>query len=115
MVEVSPRDKPLAWLHGELKTPPMGHAARVEAGCLLRELQRGRTLSMPHSRPMPDIGPRCHELRVTDERATWRIIYRADSDAVVIAEVFSKKTAQTPTAVLEACRRRLKEYDDATK
>ena len=30
-----------------------------------------------------------------------------------VREVFAKKTAQTPAAVLEACRRRLKEYDDA--
>jgi len=112
---VSPRDKPLAWLHGELKTPPLGHLTRMEAGYLLRELQRGKTLGMPHSRPMSELGPRCHELRVDDERKTWRIIYRLDSDAIVITEVFSKKTAQTPPTVLEACRRRLREYDDAAK
>jgi phage-related protein len=93
----------------------MGKAARVEAGYLLRELQRGKVLSLPQSRPMPGLGPRCHELRVTDERATWRIIYRTDFDAVVIVEIFSKKTSQTPPAVLDASRRRLKEYDDATK
>jgi phage-related protein len=38
-----------------------------------------------------------------------------DADAVVIAEVFAKKTAQTPAAVLEACHKRLKEYDDAQR
>jgi phage-related protein len=64
---------------------------------------------------MPSIGSRCHELRVTDERDSWRIIYRVDADAIVIVEVFSKKTSQTPQPILEACRRRLKEYDDATK
>jgi phage-related protein len=110
---VSPKDKPLVWLHGEIKTPPFGSAARLEAGYLLRELQRGHALEMPLSRPMPAIGPRCHELRVADERMTWRIIYRVDTDAIVIAEVFAKKTAQTPQAVLETCRRRLRGYDDA--
>lgn len=70
---------------------------------------------MPHSRPMPGIGARCHVLRVMDEGVTWRIVYRADADAVVIAEVSAKKAAQTPAAVLEACRKRLKEYDDAQK
>jgi phage-related protein len=45
--------------------------------------------------------------------SVWRIIYRVDSDAIVIAEVFQKKTAQTPKRVIDACRRRLKEYDDA--
>ena len=107
------RDRPLAWLHGEVKTPPFSKAARIEAGYLLRELQRGRLLSMPHSRPMPAVGARCHELRVVDEGITWRIVYRIDPDAIVIVEVFAKKTAQTPAAVLESCRRRLKEYDDA--
>lgn len=108
------KDKPLAWLHGEVKTPPFSKAARIETGYLLRELQRGKTLAMPHSRPMPAIGPRCHELRIVDEGATWRIIYRVDSDAIVLAEVFPKKTARTPKAVVEACRKRLKEYDDAS-
>jgi phage-related protein len=34
---------------------------------------------------------------------------------VVIAEVFAKKTARTPQSVLDACRKRLKEYDDAAR
>ena len=46
-----------------------------------------------------------------DEQATWRIVYRVDADAIVIAEVFSKKTRATPRAVLDACRRRLRSYD----
>jgi len=49
---------------------------------------------MPHSRPMPEIGRRCHELRIVDGEHTWRIIYRADPDAIVIAEVFGKKRAR---------------------
>ena len=63
-------EKPLVWLHGEIKTPPFTADARVEAGVLLRRLQRGEGLSLPHSRPMPDIGRRCHELRVPDEDQT---------------------------------------------
>ena len=110
---MSPRDRPLAWLHGEVKAPPFSAAARLEAGHLLRLLQRGHLLSLPHSRPMPVIGSRCHELRVPDGRLTWRIIYRLDTDAVVIVEVFAKKTPQTPQEVITTCRRRLGEYDDA--
>jgi hypothetical protein len=49
-------DKPLVWLHGEIKTPPFSALARIEAGVLLRRLQRGETLRMPQSRPMPSIG-----------------------------------------------------------
>lgn len=110
---MSPKDKPLVWLHGEIKTPPLSTEARIEAGFLLRRLQQGARLEMPHSRPMPSIGPRCHELRINDGAMTWRIVYRADADAVVVAEVFSKKTQQTPQSVMDICRRRLKEYDDA--
>jgi phage-related protein len=107
-------DKPLVWLHGEVKTPPFSAEARVEAGVLLRRLQRGERLSLPHSRPMPSIGPRCHELRIPDADATWRLVYRLDSDAIVIVEVFSKKTRATAKHVIEACQRRLKAYDAIT-
>jgi phage-related protein len=106
-------DKPIAWLHGEIKSPPLSANARMEAGFLLRRLQRGEKLSLPHSRTMPSISPRCHELRINDLGATWRVIYRIDDDAIVIAAVFGKKTPQTPQAVIDQCRRRLKEYDDA--
>jgi len=104
-------DKPLVWLHGEIKTPPFSTAARVEAGVLLRQLQAGVKLRLPQSRPMPTIGARCHELRVTDVDAIWRVVYRLDPDAIVVLEVFSKKTTQTPKIVIETCQRRLHLYD----
>ena len=107
------KDKPLAWLHGEVKTPPFSLVARLETGFLLRRLQHGERLSMPQSRPMPSVGPRCHELRINDASVQWRLVYRIDADAVVIAEVFAKKSARTPKVVVEVCRRRLKEYDHA--
>jgi phage-related protein len=107
------KDKPLAWLHGEVKTPPLSREARIETGFLLRRLQRGERLQMPQSRPMPSIGARCHELRINDADATWRLIYRIDPDAIVISEVFAKKTRKTPKEVIQACKRRMKEYDDA--
>jgi len=68
---------------------------------------------MPHSRAMPAIGARCHELRVNDETQTWRMIYRVDTDAIVIAEVFSKKTPATPHQVVDVCKKPFREYDDA--
>jgi len=104
-------DKPLVWLHGEVKSPPFSRPARLEAGFLLRQLQRGNTLSMPHARPMPSIGPRCHELRVHDEQKTWRIIYRIDPDAIVICEVFEQKTPRTPKSVIDVCQQRLRRYE----
>ena len=104
-------DKPLVWLHGKVKSPPFSAAARLEAGFLLRRLQRGEKLSLPHSRPMPTVGVRCHELRVNDEQVTWRILYRTDSDAVLILEVFEKKIGTTPKHVIEVCKERLQRYD----
>ena len=56
---MAPADKPLVWLHGEVKTPPFSAEARIEAGVLLRQLQRGVKVALPHSRPMPTIGVRC--------------------------------------------------------
>jgi phage-related protein len=103
-------DKPLVWLHGEVKTPPFGKAARLEAGFLLRRLQQDETLSLPHSRPMPAVGARCHELRITDANKTWRILYHLEPDAVVILDVFSKTTEATPKATLDTCRKRLAAY-----
>jgi phage-related protein len=108
-----PIEKPLAWLHGEVKSPPFSREARIEAGYLLRRLQQGALLGMPHARPMPLIGSRCHELRIDDAGTTWRIIYRIDPDAIVIAEVFSKKTPRTPAAIIARCKRRLRRYDNA--
>ena len=60
---------------------------------------------------MSGIGPRCHELRVVDQRRAWRIIYRADVDAVIVAAVFPKTTEQTPQRVIVESQRRLREYD----
>jgi phage-related protein len=104
-------DRPLVWLHGEIKTPPFGAEARLQAGYLLRALQMGEMLPMPHSRPMPSVGVRWRELRISDRDTDWRIVYRVDSDAIVILEVFKKTTNRTPKRVIDACRRRITLYD----
>jgi phage-related protein len=108
-------DKPLVWLHSEVKSPPFSIPARIEAGYLLRLLQKGENLSLPQSRPMPTISLHCHELRINDGGVTWRIIYRIDPDAIVIAAVFKKKRAATPKQVIDDCKRRLKLYDVITR
>jgi phage-related protein len=110
---MTPDDKPLVWLSDAIKSPPFTKETRLEAGFLLRKLQKGQKLEMPHSRPMPAIGDRCHELRVVDVNATWRIIYRIDTDAIVILDVFSKKTQATPQSVINRSKKRMREYDDA--
>src|ERR1041385_8672834 len=104
------REKPLVWLKGEVKTPPFSARARAEAGVLLRRLQRGERLSLPMSRPMPSVGPGSHELRIIDEHVSWRIIYAVEADAIVVLEVFAKKSTKTPTDVLSNCKHRLKAF-----
>lgn len=112
---MSDRDKPLIWLRGEVKTPPFSQEARIEAGFLLRRLQQGESLELPHSRPMPSIGSHCHELRIRDADKNWRIIYRIDDDAIVIVELFNKTTQNTPDRVIENCKKRLSKYDTDTQ
>jgi phage-related protein len=103
-------EKPLVWLRGEVKTPPFSKNARLEVGFLLRRLQQGESLGLPVSRPMPTIGRGCHELRVEDERKSWRLVYAVEPDAIVILEVFEKRTQKTPKQVIESCGNRLALY-----
>jgi phage-related protein len=105
------KDKPIVWLHNEIKTPPFSSAARIEAGYLLRRLQMGEKIILPQSRLMPLIGPRCHELRIDDENVIWRIVYRIDADAIVILEIFKKKTQRTPKSIIDNCKRRIRQYE----
>ena len=106
-------EKSLIWLHGEVASPPFSPEAKVEAGVLLRRLQKGEKLSMPHSRPMPSIGGGCHELRVRDRDVVWRIFYFIDPEAIVLLDVTDKRTRETPQRVLENCKRRLRQYKAA--
>jgi phage-related protein len=108
---MSPYDKPLVWLHGEVHSPPFSAEARIEAGYFLRLLQKGWKLSLPHSRPIPSIGRNCHELRIKDRNKNWRIMYRMDDDVIIIVEVFEKKTEQTPQNIIKTSKKRLSEYD----
>jgi phage-related protein len=112
---MSPKDKPLVWLRERIKSPPLSAEARIEVGYLLRKLQQGAKLSLPQSRPMPSIGKRCHELRIDDKNVTWRIVYRIDSDAIIILDVFDKKTRETPKHVIDECQNRLRQYDNDLK
>lgn len=67
---------------------------------------------MPHSRPMSSIGIHVHELRVNDSDQTWRLIYRVDERAIVVLELFPKKTQQTPRDIIDLCKKRLSRYDN---
>ncbi|HZP81653.1 MAG TPA: type II toxin-antitoxin system RelE/ParE family toxin [Chthonomonadaceae bacterium] len=108
-----PQSKPLLLLHGSLKSPPFSNAIRSQVGFLFRQIQNGERFGMPISRPMPMIGPGCHELRLSDNAANieWRVIYCIASDAILILDVFAKKTRTTPSSVIAACKERLRNYE----
>ncbi len=114
---VSPTHKPLAWLSGVITTPPMPEGARVQAGYLLRSLQRGDQLGMPHVRAMPSIGAGVLELRITDgaTNGEWRIVVKPERDVIVVLHFFQKKTQKTPQAVLDLCKQRLAAFTQARR
>ncbi|MCE9551897.1 MAG: type II toxin-antitoxin system RelE/ParE family toxin [Planctomycetes bacterium] len=109
--EGEPR-RPVVWLYGEIKTPPFSAEARQEAGYLLHLLQAGEHLDMPQAEPLPIVGPRCGALRIRDGEHNWRIMYRVDPDAVIITEVYAKKTRKIPQEVIDRCKARLGRYDE---
>jgi phage-related protein len=104
-------EKAVVWLHGALKTPPLSEAARIRAGVLLRRLQNGQLLAFPDSRPMPVIGPRCHELRIRDGRVAWRVYYRIDLREILVLDVEKKQSRATSQETINACRHRLRRHD----
>jgi phage-related protein len=61
---------------------------------------------------MPAIGPRCHELRIKDSNRDWRILYMVDDDAIVILDVFEKRSPKTPKNVIAGAKTRLRKYEE---
>lgn len=110
-----PERKPVVWLHGEVKTPPFTAEGRREAGYLLRLLQEGESVGMPQAEPLPILGRRCGALRVRDGGHNWRIVYRLDADAVLVVDVYPKKTRTIPQEVINLCKKLLKDYGDILK
>ena len=107
------KQKEVAWLGCEIKTPPFSEKARIAAGELLGDLQEGRMPVFPHARPLPDVGKGCLELRVRDGDLFWRVLCRVDDDAVIVGGVFPKKTAKLPRQEKESFLRRLAAWDNA--
>ena len=102
-------------LFDTVPAPEMTDAAKEEVAVLVAQLERGEMPTLPQSRPMPKIGPRCHELRVREADGNWRIFYRVDSDCIVAVHVFWKTTQTTPNKTIKLCQRRFKQYDASMK
>lgn len=88
----------------------MPAAIRHALGRLLRHVQHGRSLSMPHSLPMPIVALGVDELRVKDESGQYRaFVVRKTPRGILVLHVFMKKSRETPRDAIELARRRLKE------
>ena len=71
------KDKPLVWLHGEVKTPPFSKLARLRR-VSTSQIAKGDLIGMPHLANAEYKS--CHELRIADEKVRWRLMYKIDSD-----------------------------------
>lgn len=103
--------KPLRWLAGQITVPPLSQEAALAVAALLEVVALGGMPTMPHSRPLPSVGLRCHELRVKNGNRTWRIVYHIAVDAIVVLDFFCKKTQETPKLVIDRCKKRLRRYE----
>jgi phage-related protein len=82
----------------------------------IRELQLGRSLSMPLSRPIPSVALGVSELRIQDRHDTCRVFYSVKSSrGIFVFHAFKKKTRKTPKDEIELARKRLKEMLNETR
>ena len=97
------------WSKKALKTlRGFPRAIRREIGFLVRELQIGKKLGMPSSRPMPTIGKNCHELRVREIDGSYRVFYFLKTgNKIIIFHAFKKKTQKTPKKEIETGKKAL--------
>jgi phage-related protein len=83
---------------------------RREIGKAIFDLQKGEKLTMPLSKPMPDVGSNVHELRVKDRGGAYRAFYlTVAEDGVYIFHAFKKTTQATPKREIELGKKRLRE------
>ena len=107
----------IVWIKTKIKTPPFSEDARIQAGTLLRRIQYGEKLSMPHSEPIPIIGNNCHALRIRDaeKKIFWRIIYHISSEYIVVLNVFGKQRNRISNSEIELSQKRLSQFYELIK
>lgn len=84
-----------------------------ELGKVIFDLQNGKNIGMPLSRPMPEVALGVEELRVRDSSGIYRTFYyKKYKRGILILHAFSKKTQKTLPREMEIARKRLKEMLD---
>ena len=104
--------KPLRFLGNALEQlREFPEDARQDAGYQLDKVQRGE--QPDDFKPMPSIGRGVEEIRLRDDRGTYRVIYTARLiDAVYVLHAFQKKTRSTAKREIDIARER---YADLTR
>ena len=83
---------------------------RKEIGEALRDLQKGISVGLPLSRPMPEVASGSHELRIRGKATAVRVFYYVkQTEAILVFHAFHKKTKKTPQRELALGQQRLKE------
>lgn len=86
---------------------------RRELGKAIFDLQRGETLAMPLSRPMPSIVAGAAELGIRGRTGIYRAFYYVRSPrGILVFHAFVKKSQATPKHELDLGKKRLKELLD---
>lgn len=80
--------------------------ARDDTGYQLHLVQRG---GVPNDfKPLPTVGRGVEEIRVWEQRGSYRVVYVARyREAVYVLHAFQKKSQATPKQDLELARQRL--------
>ncbi len=82
-------------------------------GKAILDLQKGHTLGMPLSRPMPEVAVGVGELRIRDQAGIYRAFYfKKSKRGILIPHACVKKTQKTPPHEIMLARKRLKEMLD---
>lgn len=85
-------------------------AMRREIGEALRDVQKGISLGLPLSRPMPVVASGAHELRVRDPTTAIRVFYFVNlPDTIVVFHGFQKKSQKAPQREIAVGQQRLQE------
>jgi phage-related protein len=90
----------------------LGQEARSEILTLLRRLESGESLNMPHSRSLASIAKGLFELRVRDANGNVRVFYYTKiKSTIYIIHALRKKTRIIPENDRQLILKRIREID----
>ena len=104
MKSITFHPKALAFIRAQSPT------IKREIGEALRDIQKGISLGLPLSRPMPTVASGAHELRIRSTTTALRVFYFVKlANTIVVFHGFQKKTQKTLTQEIAIGQQRLQE------